>query len=107
MGSINAGHASGAPIPVRRALASRLDLAETPAAAEAPLRLGPVAARVLKPIVRCAATHVDPATGVRDIEVVRAPHDNYGHLHCGLYAVVTAGGVLADGDGVTLAATAP
>jgi hypothetical protein len=62
------------------------------------VRLGPVRARVFKPIVRCAATHVDPATGERDIEVVRALHDNFGHLHCGIYVEVLAGGAIVEGD---------
>jgi uncharacterized protein YcbX len=65
---------------------------------EAQVRLGPVTTRVYKPIVRCAATHVDPATGERDLDVVAALHANYGHLHCGVYVHVEQGGPLAEGD---------
>jgi uncharacterized protein YcbX len=65
---------------------------------EAEIRLGPVHARVFKPIVRCAATHVDPATGERDLDVVAALHAQYGHLHCGVYVDVLAGGVIAEGE---------
>jgi uncharacterized protein YcbX len=44
------------------------------------------------------ATHVDPATGERDIDVVKALFDHYGHLHCGVYVSVGAGGTVAEGD---------
>ncbi|HET6971226.1 MAG TPA: MOSC N-terminal beta barrel domain-containing protein, partial [Phenylobacterium sp.] len=48
------------------------------------LMLGWARAKVFKPIVRCAATEVDPTTAVRDLEVVKALFDNYGHMHCGV-----------------------
>ena len=66
------------------------------------LRLGEATAEVLKPIVRCAATHVDPATGARDIELVQALFDHYGHRDCGIYLNVTQGGRVTQGDGVRL-----
>ncbi|CAN5130632.1 MOSC domain-containing protein [soil metagenome] len=53
-----------------------------------------------KPIVRCAATEVDPVTGVRDIEVVRALWDQYGHRLCGLYCSIQTGGRIVVGDPV-------
>lgn len=62
------------------------------------VRIGGASAQVFKPIVRCVATHVDPTTGERDIEVVRALHDAYGHLFCGIYVAVTGGGTIAVGD---------
>ncbi len=62
------------------------------------LRLGGAEVELFKPIVRCVATHVDPATGVRDIEVVDALRTLEGHLHCGFYAHVVEGGVAAVGD---------
>jgi uncharacterized protein YcbX len=58
-------------------------------------------AKVFKPIVRCAATEVDPARGVRDLEVVKALFDNYGHMNCGIYIRMTAPGRVALGDAVT------
>jgi len=67
------------------------------------LTLGGATAEVLKPIVRCAATHVDPATGERDVDLVKALFDNYGHMFCGIYLNVTRGGAVAEGDGVRLA----
>jgi uncharacterized protein YcbX len=62
------------------------------------LRLGGVAARMLKPIVRCAATHVNLKTARRDLEITKALFDSYGHMHCGIYLQVTAQGRLAVGD---------
>lgn len=60
--------------------------------------LGDTRLSIFKPIVRCAATHVDPDTGVRDIEMVETLHREYGHMHCGLYLHVESGGELKLGD---------
>lgn len=62
------------------------------------MRVGQARAEVLKPIVRCAATHVDPDTAERDIEMVKALFDNYGHMLCGIYLRVDEGGRVAEGD---------
>ncbi|WP_150125905.1 MOSC domain-containing protein [Brevundimonas sp. LM2] len=62
------------------------------------LALGEARLRVIKPIVRCAATHVDPTTGTRDIDVVSALHNLYGHRWCGLYLSVQTGGRVRPGD---------
>jgi uncharacterized protein YcbX len=61
-------------------------------------QLGGVAATMLKPIVRCAATHVNLKTAKRDLEVTKALFDHYGHMHCGIYLQVTSPGRLALGD---------
>jgi uncharacterized protein YcbX len=73
--------------------------------AGAELRLGEATARVVKPIVRCAATHVDPATGERDIDLVPALHAHYGRMTCGLYLNVAWGGEVAVGDRAGLVRT--
>lgn len=62
------------------------------------LSLGGAEAKVYKPIVRCAATHVDPTTAERDIDVVKALFDNYGHMFCGVYVSVEQGGRVAVGE---------
>jgi uncharacterized protein YcbX len=69
------------------------------------LMLGWAQAEVFKPIVRCAATHVDPNTAERDLDVTKALFDNYGHLLCGVYVRVTSPGALSLGDAVTAPAT--
>lgn len=53
---------------------------------------------VVKRIVRCAATEVDPATGLRDMSVPRTLQKAYGHMDCGVYARVLDGGALNAGD---------
>ena len=77
---------------------------ENETAEGAEIALGPVRARLFKPIVRCVATHVDPATGERDIDLVSALFDNCGHLHCGVYVDVTEGGAITDDDIAEIAA---
>jgi uncharacterized protein YcbX len=62
------------------------------------LTLGGVSASMLKPIVRCAATHVNLKTAERDLEVTKALFDHYGHMHCGIYLQVTSPGRLTLGD---------
>jgi uncharacterized protein YcbX len=62
------------------------------------LSLGPVQATMFKPIVRCAATHVNLTTAERDVDVTKALFDHYGHMHCGVYLRVAAPGRLAVGD---------
>jgi hypothetical protein len=57
---------------------------------------------VVKRIVRCAATNVDPDTGVRDRNVPKTLMDNLGHAHCGIYAEVIDGGDIASGDAIEI-----
>lgn len=54
--------------------------------------------KVVKRIVRCAATDVDPDTGIRDLTIPAALLKNFGHADCGVYAEVTAAGEIAAGD---------
>jgi uncharacterized protein YcbX len=56
--------------------------------------------KAVKRIVRCAATEVDPDTGIRDLPVPRTIMDTYGHADCGVYAEVIEGGPIAVGDAV-------
>lgn len=65
------------------------------------LMVGWAKAKVFKPIVRCAAIDVDPTTAIRDLEVVKALYDNYGHMFCGIYIHMTSTGRVALGDAVT------
>ena len=56
--------------------------------------------KVIKRIVRCAATNVDPETGVRDLSIPDTLMRSFGHADCGVYAEVVAGGEVAVGDAV-------
>lgn len=53
---------------------------------------------ILKPIVRCVATHVNPDTAEKDIDVCTALWEQYGHRDCGIYARIVKGGSLRPGD---------
>lgn len=57
---------------------------------------------VTKRIQRCAATNVDPATGRRDLDIPRALMRHLGHFDCGVYAEVSTGGELAEGEHLTV-----
>lgn len=65
------------------------------------LMLGWAQAQVFKPIVRCAATHVNPGTAERDIDLVKGLYDAYGHMNCGIYVHVTKAGQVSLGDACT------
>lgn len=65
-----------------------------------PVRIGEALLRVYKPIRRCAATHVDPRTGARDLDLVSALRTHYGHMFFGVYLRVERGGRVAAGDPV-------
>lgn len=70
------------------------------------LTLGQARLEVIKPIVRCAATHVDPQTGERDIDLVPGLFNAYGHQDCGLYAKIIQDGTVTIGDRADLVPTA-
>jgi uncharacterized protein YcbX len=53
-----------------------------------------------KRIQRCAATDVDPDTGIRDLTIPRTLMNAFGHVDCGIYAEVLAGGLIATGDSI-------
>jgi uncharacterized protein len=54
--------------------------------------------RVIKRIVRCAATNVDPDTGIRDLTIPDTLMRSFGHADCGVYGEVMEGGEIAVGD---------
>jgi uncharacterized protein YcbX len=62
------------------------------------LAIGDARLRVVKRIVRCAATNVDPDTAARDLNVPHTLMRTFGHADCGIYAEVIAGGTIAAGD---------
>ena len=53
---------------------------------------------------RCAATNVDPKTGARDMQIPRSLDDLFGHTNFGVYLAVRAGGRVAVGDEIEIAA---
>jgi uncharacterized protein YcbX len=67
------------------------------------LAVGEVRLKVVKRIVRCAAINVEPHTGIRDLEIPKTLMQAFGHMDCGVYAEVIAGGQIAAGDAITIA----
>lgn len=78
-----------------------------PAFAETALERGDVLAfgaarlKAMKPIERCVATHVDPDTGVRDIDMLDELRTHFGTVHLGTYFSVEASGRVARGDAIS------
>jgi len=54
--------------------------------------------KIVKRIQRCAATDVDPDTGIRDLTIPRTLLENFNHTDCGVYAEVVEAGEIAVGD---------
>jgi uncharacterized protein YcbX len=54
--------------------------------------------KIVKRIVRCAATNVDPDTGIRDLAIPRTLMQAFGHMDCGVYGEVVTGGEIEVGD---------
>ncbi len=62
------------------------------------LKLGAAELDVVEPITRCRMTEANPDTGQRDADTLGALRRGYGHQDFGVYARVTAGGAVAEGD---------
>lgn len=76
---------------------AELDLVDCEFVAPSGLRL-----QVIKRIERCAATNVDPVTGIRDLQIPKALMRGYGHVDCGIYCRIINGGALGEGERLTL-----
>ena len=66
------------------------------------LAIGAARLKVVKRIVRCPATNVDPETAARDLEIPPTLSRHLGHMDCGIYAEVIEGGEIAIGDAVAI-----
>lgn len=64
------------------------------------IQIGETVLQVEAVIGRCAATHVNPDTGVPDSDLVGLLNRDYGHNKCGVYARVIEGGTIRPGDRV-------
>jgi len=65
------------------------------------IAIGDARLKVTKRIARCAATNVDPDTGIRDLAIPDTLMRTYDHMDCGIYAHVIAGGEIAPGAAIT------
>ena len=66
------------------------------------LQCGTAKLRVIRPISRCAATSVDPASGDRDFDMPALLQSRFGHVFCGVYAETVQDGRVAIGDAIQL-----
>lgn len=62
------------------------------------LRLGQAILQVEERITRCLATHADPRTGTRDIDVLGTLTAGWDHTDFGIYATVVEGGDIHPDD---------
>lgn len=62
------------------------------------LRVGDLEFRVISPVVRCVATHVDPTSGEADIDLVESLRTLFSRTTMGTYLSVVRGGLLRVGD---------
>ena len=66
------------------------------------IALGGARLKVIAVITRCAATQVNPASAVRDLDIVGALQRGFGHNLMGVYAEVVAGADIGVGDHLTV-----
>lgn len=66
------------------------------------LQIGTAVLEVVEPIERCAATNVNPTDGAVDMNLPMTLRRGFGHIQCGVYARVTAGGPIKVGDEIAL-----
>ena len=64
------------------------------------LRAGAARFDVAERIDRCAATNVDPNSGLRDLNIPLALRKSFGHIDCGVLLRVTRGGELEVGQAI-------
>jgi uncharacterized protein YcbX len=64
------------------------------------IAIGAARLKVVRRIKRCAATNVEPETGIRDLNIPQTLMRTFGHSDCGVYAEVVEGGEIAVGDGI-------
>ena len=69
---------------------------------EREIAIGQARLKIFKRTVRCAATNVDPASGVRAGDLPEALLHLKGHRDLGIYAAVTGAGGVRDGDRLVL-----
>lgn len=68
------------------------------------LTAGGARLKVVKRIVRCAATNVDPQTGIRDLIIPQTLMQNFDHMDCGVYAEVIGAGEISISDKIAAVA---
>jgi uncharacterized protein len=63
------------------------------------MKLGSAVVEITARIDRCAATDVEPDTGIRNMNMIRLLENTYGHHDCGVYGRIISSGRVKAGDG--------
>ncbi|GHA50097.1 GTP-binding protein [Amylibacter ulvae] len=58
------------------------------------IRIGDAEFEITKPVERCLATTVNPATGISDVDTLGTLKSNWGHINFGVFGVVTKSGTI-------------
>lgn len=66
------------------------------------LRLGSVTLKIVAPVGRCVATHVNPKTSERDVNILKTLQCNFGHTNCGVFAEVIQTGTIRINDQINI-----
>ena len=64
------------------------------------IRIGEAELEVMRPIPRCPAPGVNPVDGERDIDFEKIMPEHFGHVYCGMYAVVVKAGNISQSNTV-------
>ena len=66
------------------------------------IRMGGATLKVVAPVGRCIATHINPKTSKRDINILKVLKRNFGHTNCGVFAEVTQTGIIHINNKITM-----
>ena len=66
------------------------------------IEVGEARLKIIKRDKRCNATAANPRTGMRDVDVPKLLHAEFGHMDFGVYAQVTRSGRIRAGDEVNM-----
>lgn len=66
------------------------------------LQIGNATLEIREDIVRCTATMANIKTGERDTDTLKTLKSSFGHQEMGVYAVVTNGGTIQQGDQINV-----
>lgn len=66
------------------------------------ISIGTAALKIIAPTGRCVATHVNPETAERDVNILKALQSGFRHTDCGVFAEVVQSGRIQLGDSITV-----
>jgi uncharacterized protein YcbX len=58
------------------------------------LKVGTAMLKVVAPVSRCVATHINPELSKSDVNILKALQCSFGHTNCGIFAEVTQTGTI-------------